>query len=730
MIFGGVSESKLAEVEGRLDGKIKDLVDALAKVQSQVDALKESQVAKPTQESEEGEEDNDDKAGKEASPLADIVVALGHMGAADQDCAERVLHVPKTYTIAASTWDCTLFLMTGPVKAMDSVLSVFACFIAFSLQLFFCVLIEYSMVDDAMSEDVLADLLNWRLFLGHEARFYHALDGQSLVARLCDGTLTLSVSATQAAFHNDITGYLKESLRNVLGAHDGRLLCIFCVLLWSLSILQELYSVRDFCRSIWRVSSRRATLFKEADGDGIRLKHLNSGRAFLITVFAVIPRIFIAIFLGWTGSKFLVFTTTMQDLLLNALALEFILSIDDVLFAVIVPRHVKDMQEHVEPLQMEASDSDVFYRLGFDGSVFLTVSIVVGFVLTLDFVYIREFEAHMLTAEEYLCGGERDFIVARNLGSGVMYSASTSSADVEDQQKSYAKQVMLQLTTLKDPVNWQGQAPAGPMSVPTAIADVVEMDSLSREASAGRFACSDHFGKDFDEHYAQWEALRFLLDKDFYSCAELKSECAVTAAHFRQVRAICPSTCGCDSVDAGIFDFTGCSSKCLATRQTVSSEIALLRECRDRNQTYLSNLPAWRSFFYDYGQHLKTTDQLKMAMVLLGFNDTEVRSATATTLQDLAVTSGCNISNSLLYSALEPNPCKEDTYYGSIRHYCPGSCEVICPPPDRESESQGPPTLPPLGPPLGPPQGTTSPTPPAGSGPVNGSTPTGPPPPR
>mmetsp|Transcript_2633 Transcript_2633/g.3015 ORF Transcript_2633/g.3015 Transcript_2633/m.3015 type:complete len:80 (+) Transcript_2633:61-300(+) len=79
--------------------------------------------------------------------------------------------------------------------------------------------------------------MDWRLFTGHNARFYDDISDTSLVSRVCNGTLTLSRSAFQASTFADLDAYLSESMKEYTGAYDGRILCLLCLMIWSLASL-------------------------------------------------------------------------------------------------------------------------------------------------------------------------------------------------------------------------------------------------------------------------------------------------------------------------------------------------------------------------------------------------------------------------------------------------------------------------------------------------------------
>lgn len=65
----------------------------------------------------------------------------------------------------------------------------------------------------------------------------------------------------------------------------------------------------------------------------------------VILLFIMLPRFLLTSFLLWLGSRWLLATTGFADLLLNSIALEFILLLRELLYNVLVPLHTKKETE-------------------------------------------------------------------------------------------------------------------------------------------------------------------------------------------------------------------------------------------------------------------------------------------------------------------------------------------------------------------------------------------------
>jgi len=160
---------------------------------------------------------------------------------------------------------------------------------------------------------------------------------------------------------------------------------------------------------------------------------------------------------------------------------------------------------------------------------------------------------------------------------------------------------------------------------------------------------------------------------------------------------MCPETCLCASVTAGIYDLTGCPSACIQSRAgsltdvlksvtTVRGETAECNNTRSSTGDMLlydfnmTNDLDHQKFFKDYSDQLKELGSLDRALETLGCNLTN-RTDSICSLEEYSLEVGCNLTTYIKDYDIKPDPCVEDTasYKGSIAGLCPGACETACP---------------------------------------------------
>lgn len=121
------------------------------------------------------------------------------------------------------------------------------------------------------------------------------------------------------------------------------------LLLWALLMMMELRSVQRVTMDIWEVRTVKSTeeMLHMANDDDLDLggKCLVVGitrpiRAVVIG-FVCIPRFIIALILLYVGCHWLSSSASFSDMTLNAMALEFVHNIDELLYEAILPRQLK-----------------------------------------------------------------------------------------------------------------------------------------------------------------------------------------------------------------------------------------------------------------------------------------------------------------------------------------------------------------------------------------------------
>jgi hypothetical protein len=130
------------------------------------------------------------------------------------------------------------------------------------------------------------------------------------------------------------------------------------LLIWTLTVIAELRNIIALFRSLI-VNTRNIKSMEDAlldcdpdiDDDDPRngwiIDGLTISMKVAIMLLVIIPRLVLTIVLLWLGCRFLAATNDFGEMVLNAIALEFILMLKDLLYSTIVPDRNKREIEHI-----------------------------------------------------------------------------------------------------------------------------------------------------------------------------------------------------------------------------------------------------------------------------------------------------------------------------------------------------------------------------------------------
>ena len=119
-------------------------------------------------------------------------------------------------------------------------------------------------------------------------------------------------------------------------------------------------------------------------------------------------------FLCYYGSLFLPVTIELGDLVLNTVALEFVLGVDELIFTSLAPTKV---QVYVDSHKGHAVPKARHWK-GLESRTVLTVGGCVGLVLYFILGVVMPQTRQLVEARDALCAGDRDFVIAED-GFGV-----------------------------------------------------------------------------------------------------------------------------------------------------------------------------------------------------------------------------------------------------------------------------------------------------------------------
>lgn len=291
-------------------------------------------------------------------------------------------------------------------------------------------------------------------------------------------------------------------------------------------------------------------------------------------------------------------TAEIGELILNAIALEVVMNVDEMTFAALMPATVCTVMQKVEPLAIPRLKRETLQLVSF--------SRVVAFFVTLTIIYVTSLGpmvTNMRLSKDNLCsGGSRPYVVAFRRESGMMKVGQVTIA--EDSVRSYA---------LASVLYGAGCSPEGgcPSQLLPAQAAMQEpfygtwgtytiREALNQESTLIEdmmITCLDYI------RYRPILSLAVLRDDHgnnaIEQCEDVQPECGMTHRHL--ARFYCPETCGCEDPSSGLFVAAGCPSSC---SQMVRSRLAATPCEDDRSfatgQGSAERLRAYvRNFFFD-----------------------------------------------------------------------------------------------------------------------------------
>ena len=184
--------------------------------------------------------------------------------------------------------------------------------------------------------------------------------------------------------------------------------------------VQEIRSVWLSLEATLQIPKARRTAF-----DNRTFLCLSYGRyCLLLCSFAA--RAAIAAVLLVAGTLWLARTTSIEELMLNAVALHAILDVDEFLFACLTPIKMQHVIQSLEPIQVKYS------RRRSQCETIAHFSLILTAVLLAYYILIAPLQSTMLEVKIELCGGNQSFVVSYNRDTQVTHGLVTASAKTRD----------------------------------------------------------------------------------------------------------------------------------------------------------------------------------------------------------------------------------------------------------------------------------------------------------
>ena len=314
---------------------------------------------------------------------------------------------PEQMELKESIWDASVLIGTEQVGRAASAYMVVLLMMNLFVQGAFAFILRSpgpGLTSKSFTRDEIDGLLAWRRNVAHDVRFFNG--EMSLAARVCDGAHDLELSGQQASEYEDLSGYLSGFTDDAGSGSRGNLgMVMSCIALltWYLTLCSETISTITYARAT--MSLPRGPTRISSTEECYTFERISQSRL-LGSLFIVVIRAALIIVLFMYGTLFLTYTISLSDLVLNTVALEFIINVDEVIFAALAPAQIRRVLSSTAPLHLpprkQWSGLDL-QAVGLSTCVVTVLSIVVATVLVPQYEMLSD-------AADALCAGDLDFV--------------------------------------------------------------------------------------------------------------------------------------------------------------------------------------------------------------------------------------------------------------------------------------------------------------------------------
>lgn len=361
------------------------------------------------------------------------------------------------------------------------------------------------------------------------------------------------------ALYENIEKYLKSGKPGLEGIFTGQVLCIVALVCWYLMVAKELSHALALLRGIMAMPTGPTRIDTRENPFTKVLHYRLRAVALRRKVFSAVLfgyRLVAAFVLVFVGTFFLVYTVSVTELILNAVALGIILDIDDLLFDALATTPGRHLVHQLDALPMPslprirgADAKSVFMSIGIP---FLTIVVY--------FSMLEPFVGTLQSVSTAMCGGNLGFIWQVDKRRVVLMAPTTGDGwEEQDATKIYAVE---EGERIGYGLN-QNDAKYGLWMNDVDLLSDLTLLSLADSIDLFNSDCGDSGDGGPMLHY-----LRFFLQNDsLQGCADAAPFCSsitslpdygVDDGKGWAARMLCSQTCGCNSPGGENLNVQGC----------------------------------------------------------------------------------------------------------------------------------------------------------------------------
>ena len=324
----------------------------------------------------------------------------------DEQREEEINQAGFDCALEGSVWDATLLCGTPPLGSASSAFILTLIVLNLVIQAVFTYICVSSFTSENYTDATISAIRDWRRSVAHNYVNMDAITKKSMALRVCEGDPGLAMSTDQKNAFEELSSYLDHGI--------GPLMCTVSLVMWCLSISREVNRCNDIAHSVCNIPRSYRTVVTCKDG-AYRIASVSVSRVRCVLA-ALACRFVISVIILGVGIIFLTQTVGLADLLLNAVALQFVVDVDELIFEALAPRSLRSMIDAAVPLVHPPLKRwrglDLRAGITFVGLI-LVLSVVLPFGLFGHISLLRQ-------ARDALCGGELNFVYATD-GAGAAW---------------------------------------------------------------------------------------------------------------------------------------------------------------------------------------------------------------------------------------------------------------------------------------------------------------------
>ena len=248
------------------------------------------------------------------------------------------------YEFDQSMWDAALLLFFRKgTNYVEKVILIVGCMLNYFLQMSLLLTIYLNMLDSPYTVDTIQEMLRWRVDNAHSNAAFDEVTGKSLLARLCDQELW---SYEQEEFKL-MYDYLYKDI-------PGALLSTLAIVMWVLTIMVEYRRCVEQALAVIHLPALakddKAEFVWNREDESYAVVGMNSLKRVLALVLLSLPRLFVMLCLGFIGCQYLAQTANLGDIVLNAVALAFVMDVDELVANVLLTERLRSILPKIQPM--------------------------------------------------------------------------------------------------------------------------------------------------------------------------------------------------------------------------------------------------------------------------------------------------------------------------------------------------------------------------------------------